>query len=278
MDPFLARGGSAANFLRSFFTWLSMVRSLTTRRVRLVHAVEKSAGETPPHIPGLIGHDDGSQSRNGKEIELKTWGTTARRTLGILALVAMIPAAGFAFGGYWGGGKPKSPPQEAIDACAGMSEGDTVQFTTPRGDTVSGICREIRGGLIAVPEGGFPGKHRGMGPGNRFARMAKKLGLTETQQEQVKAILESEREKAAPLLQQLAENREKIRKAIEAEHLDEAAVRTLAASQNETRVELVVSRARAKSEIFALLTPEQRESARKLRPWGEGRHGHRTWM
>ena len=209
---------------------------------------------------------------------MTSWGTTARRTLGILVLVAVIPAAGFAFAGHWGGGKPKGPPQEAIDACAGMSEGDTGQFATPRGDTMSGICREIRGGLIAVPEGGFPGTHRGMGPGSRFARMAKKLDLTEAQQKQVKAILESEREKAAPLLQQLAGNREKIRKAIEAERLDEAAVRTLAASQNETRVELVVSRARARSQIFALLTPEQRESARKLRPWGEGRHGHRPWM
>jgi len=209
---------------------------------------------------------------------MTSWGTTARRTLGILALVAVIPAAGFAFAGHWGGGKHKGPPQEAIDACEGMSEGDAVQFPTPRGDTVSGICREIRGGLTAVPDGGFPGKHRGMGPGNRFARMVKKLDLTEAQQEQVKAILESEREKAAPLLQQLAESREKIRKAIEAERLDEAAVRTLAASQNETRVELVVSRARARSQIFALLTPEQRESARKLRPWGEGRHGHRPWM
>src|SRR4030067_667689 len=204
---------------------MSKVRSLTTRRVRLVHAVEKFAVETPPHSPGLIGHDDGSPSRNGKEIEVKSWGTTARRTLGILSFVAVIPAAGFAFAGHWGGGKPKGPPQEAIDACADMSEGDTVQFATPRGDTVSGICLEIRGGLIAVPEGGVPGQHRGMGPGNRFARMVKKLDLTEAQQEQVKAILESEREKAAPLLQQLAESRAEVRKAIEAERLDEAAGR-----------------------------------------------------
>src|SRR3990172_12811448 len=162
---------------------MSKVRSLTTRRVRLVHAVEKVAVETPPHSPGLIGHDDGSPSRNGKEIKVKSWGTTARRTLGILAFVAVTPAAGFAFAGHWGGGKPKGPPQEAIDACAGMSEGDTVQFATPRGDTMSGICREIRGGLIAVPEGGFPGNNRGRGPGNGLAGLERKLGLTETQQE-----------------------------------------------------------------------------------------------
>jgi Spy/CpxP family protein refolding chaperone len=209
---------------------------------------------------------------------MKKMGATIKKTAVILAFAAMVPSLGFAFGGHWGGGKPKGPPQKAIDACAGMSEGDAVQFTTPRGDTVSGICREIGDGLIAVPEGGFPGRHRGTGPGKRIDRMAKKLDLTEAQQEQVKAILESEREKAEPLRQQLAETREKIRKAIEAEPFDEAAVRALAASQNETRVELVVSRARVRGQIFALLSPEQREQAMKLRPWGEGRHGHRPWM
>jgi Spy/CpxP family protein refolding chaperone len=205
---------------------------------------------------------------------MKKMGETIKKTAVILALAAMIPVSGVAFGGQWGGGKQKGPPQEAIDACKDMSEGDTVQFTSPRGEPVSGICRDIRGGMVAVPEGGFHGRHRGMGPGKRIDRMAKKLGLTEAQQEQVKTILASEKEKSAPLRQQLAENREKIRQAIEAEPFDEATVRALAASQNETRVELVVSRARTKSRIFALLSPEQREQARKLVPMGEGRHGH----
>ncbi len=207
---------------------------------------------------------------------MKKMGATIKKTALILALAAMVPVSGVAFGGNWGGGKQKGPPQEAIDACKDMSEGDTVQFTSPRGEPVSGICHDGRGGLIAVPEGGSRGRHRGMGPGKRIDRMAKKLGLTEAQQEQVKAILTSEREKVAPLQQQLAENREKIRQTIEAELFDEAAVRTLAESQNQTRVELVVSRARTKSQIFALLSPEQRELAKKLGPMGEGRHGHRT--
>ncbi|TFG60427.1 MAG: periplasmic heavy metal sensor [Deltaproteobacteria bacterium] len=206
---------------------------------------------------------------------MKKMGATIKKTALILALAAMVPVSGVAFGGHWGGGKQKGPPQEAIDACKDMSEGDTVQFTSPRGEPVSGICQDGRGGLIAVPEGGSRGRHRGMGPGKRIDRMAKKLGLTEAQQEQVKAILTSEREKVAPLQQQIAENRGKIRQTIETEPFDEAAVRTLAESQNQTRVELVVSRARTKSQIFALLSPEQRELAKKLGPMGEGRHGHR---
>jgi len=206
---------------------------------------------------------------------MRTMGATIKKTALVLALAAMVPAAGFAFGGNWGNGKSKGPPQEAIDACASLSEGDTVQFTSPRGDTVSGICRDIRGGMVAVPEGGFHGRHRGKDPGKRIDRMAKKLDLTEAQKEQVTAILTSEWDKAEPFRQQLAENRENLRKAIEADPFNEAAVRALAESQNETRVELVVSRARSKSQIFALLSPEQRELAKKLGPMGEGRHGHR---
>ncbi len=209
---------------------------------------------------------------------MKTFGSTARKILGIAAIVAMIPAAGFAFGGFRGGGKPKGPPPEAIEACDGLNEGDAVQFTTPCGETVSGTCRDIRGKRIAVPEGGFPGKHWGAFPGKRFSRMARKLDLTEAQREQVKAILESERVAVAPLRKQLAEAREKIRRAVETEPFDEAAVRALAASQNDARVELAVSRARVRSRIHALLTPEQRERAKTIGPRGEGRHGHRPWM
>lgn len=205
-------------------------------------------------------------------------GSNARRTLGILAIVAVIPASGLAFGGHRDGGKRMGPPQEAIDACAGKTAGDTVDFTTSGGETVTGTCREIRDKLVAVPEGGFPGKHGKTGSGKHFARMAKELDLTEEQQEQIRAILQTERQKAAPLRKQLAENREQIRKAAEAQPFDEAAVRALAASQNATRVELVVSRARAKSQVFALLTPEQRELAKKFRAEGKGRHGHRPGM
>jgi len=204
-----------------------------------------------------------------------TTGATIKKTAGILALAAMVPVAGFAFGGNWCGGRSKSPPMEAIAACADLNEGDMVQFTSPRGDTVSGICRDMGGGLVAVPEKGFHGQHGATGPGKRIDRMAKKLNLTEAQQEQMQAILASERDTVKPLRHQLAVNRLNLRKAIEAEPFEEATVRALAESQNKARIELVVSRARAKSQIYALLTPEQRELAKELGPMWKGRHGHR---
>jgi protein CpxP len=117
----------------------------------------------------------------------------------------------------------------------------------------------------------------GKGSGRHFAGLARALDLTDAQKEQVKAILETERERVAPLRQTLGETREKIRLAVEAEPFNEAAVRALAASQNETRTEMIVSRARVQSQIFALLSPDQRERAKKFRPWGEKRPGRDSW-
>ncbi len=55
-------------------------------------------------------------------------------------------------------GEQNGPPQEAIDACDGKSDGDSVSFETPHGDTVSGTCAEINNQLVAVPENGRRGK------------------------------------------------------------------------------------------------------------------------
>lgn len=113
--------------------------------------------------------------------------------------------------------------------------------------------------------------------GERMERMADILGLSAEQNEQVRSIRESEREAAAPLRQQLAENRAKLHAAADAQPFDEAAVRALAAEQAATRTELIVARARMQSRINAVLTFEQRQLAEKLRPRrhegrGERRH------
>lgn len=97
-------------------------------------------------------------------------------------------------------------------------------------------------------------------------KLAEVLDLTPQQQEQIRTILKAEKESTAPLRQSLMENRKKLQEVIEAEPFDEKAVRTLAASQSETRIEMIVNRARVQNQIQAVLTPEQRELAKKLRP------------
>jgi hypothetical protein len=48
------------------------------------------------------------------------------------------------------------PPPEAITACKGKSEGTVVQFTSPRGDMLTGVCRQFEDILVAMPERGTP--------------------------------------------------------------------------------------------------------------------------
>jgi hypothetical protein len=44
------------------------------------------------------------------------------------------------------------PPREAYTACKGKTEGTVVEFTTPRGETIKGVCRSLEGVLVATPE------------------------------------------------------------------------------------------------------------------------------
>ena len=106
-----------------------------------------------------------------------------------------------------------------------------------------------------------------------FDRMAEALDLTPEQREQIKAIQAAEREKVEPLRQQMQEGREQLRAVAEQQPFDEAAVRTLAAGQAEIRTEMIVSHARVRNQINALLTPEQREQAEKLGLFMKERRG-----
>jgi Spy/CpxP family protein refolding chaperone len=222
-------------------------------------------------------------------------GTTVRKTLGVLALVAMIPFSGWAFGGPGGGGGFQGPPQAAFDACAGKKAGDAVQFTTPRGDNVTAVCSDFDGKLAAAAGRGpgsgdrgpcweGKGRHKGgrgmgMGAGRHLDRMAKELGLTAEQKGQIKNILDAERDKSAPLHKQLLDDREQLRKVVTKTPFDEAAVRKLMAEREKTRVELAVSRARAMNQAYALLTPGQKEKADKIGPFGMERGmGHGMGM
>lgn len=125
--------------------------------------------------------------------------------------------------------------------------------------------------VVEEPEGDAPEMVRG----RHFARLAEVLELTPEQQEQIKSIRAAEEEKVAPLREQLREGRKQLRTAIESQPFNEAAVRTLAKSQAAIRTELIVSRARVQSQIHALLTPEQRTLAEKLRPLMKQRRGPR---
>ncbi len=67
----------------------------------------------------------------------------------LLALAILLPSISVASGQRGG---PKGAPPEAIEACAGKSAGDSVEFTGGRGETVEATCQLKDGKLVAVPD------------------------------------------------------------------------------------------------------------------------------
>lgn len=127
-------------------------------------------------------------------------------------------------------------------------------------------------GTAFAASGGGRGPGAGRDGGRFLQRMAVVLNLSADQQSRIKSILAKERETTQPLREALRASRDKLRTATDAGNFDEAAVRSIAASQAQTRTELIVAHARTRSEIYNVLTPEQRAQAEKLRAL-RGEHG-----
>ena len=142
---------------------------------------------------------------------------------------------------------------------------------SPPGEPCGGPCN----GNCDSPRAGK--EHSG---GRFLERMTKILDLSEMQQASIKKVLATEQEKTAALHEKKRENRQQLRQAETTKPFDENAVRILAEQRGAIETELTIARARAHSQIDALLTPEQRELAAKLRSERGEKHkgrkgGHR---
>ena len=118
-------------------------------------------------------------------------------------------------------------------------------------------------------QNGWRGHHRQ----DRREMMAEVIGLSEEQQDQIKAIREEERSGNEPLREKLREYREQMRELTDAGAFDEKAIRAIAEEKAEIQVELAVAKARMHSRIHAIMTPEQQELAQKLRSVRKDRRG-----
>ena len=135
-------------------------------------------------------------------------------------------------------------------------------------------------GAFAVSQAA--GRHRHMGMGDGFgpspehivAFMTDTLDLTDAQQAQAKAILDKEKPNFQTLMQQMADGHKQMRTLEESPTFDEATVRAQATKQAQTMTELIVTKARVKSELFAILTTDQRTKATKLMNRHEERMMH----
>lgn len=93
---------------------------------------------------------------------IRTLQTTVRHSAVALALALspVIHAAPPAGGRL---GQPPEPPPEAVQACEGKSEGDSVTITLPDGTTVEAVCAPHGDQLAARPAHppAHPGATRG---------------------------------------------------------------------------------------------------------------------
>jgi Spy/CpxP family protein refolding chaperone len=110
--------------------------------------------------------------------------------------------------------------------------------------------------------------------GRMLQRMTEQLNLTETQQAQIKTILQTEKTKIQPLRQQLRQNRLAQTGAVTGT-FDEAEARLFATKQAQITADLTVERERTKSQIYAVLTPDQRQKALALMQEHEQHRQHR---
>jgi Spy/CpxP family protein refolding chaperone len=117
-----------------------------------------------------------------------------------------------------------------------------------------------RGGRCACSErdGGWK-EH-----GHRGHRLAKALGLSKEQTEQVKAIFLKHRDGITPLRKEMLSERRELRNLIQSDKPDEAAIREQVKKIAATGGDLAVRRAKMVQEVRAVLTPEQIQKFRSL--------------
>jgi periplasmic protein CpxP/Spy len=127
-------------------------------------------------------------------------------------------------------------------------------------------------GLTALAQQGpaqmGPGGGRGQGPWARGMALGFALGqldLTAAQRDQVRGILAQHREETQGLRDQALEARRALDQAIQALPVDEGAIRSASAALGEVRTQQALARARVRSEVWNVLTPEQRAKAETMR-------------
>ncbi len=108
-----------------------------------------------------------------------------------------------------------------------------------------------------------PGRGFRHGPGG--GHVFDQLDLTDQQQSAIKEILAAEKAANEPIFQELASVRKELNEATAEGKFDEAQVQALATRHGQAMAQLMVERERVKSQIYAVLTPEQREKAEQLR-------------
>ena len=116
------------------------------------------------------------------------------------------------------------------------------------------------GGAIAVSQNLNKAHYHGGGfmGARMFEFFADYLDLTDAQQSQAKEIMAKEKPSLQPLVRQRIQAEKQLRELAMTGNFDESKVREIANQQAQVMTELTVQKARIESELFQLLTPDQK--------------------
>ena len=113
----------------------------------------------------------------------------------------------------------------------------------------AGIAQADLGGWGAEP----CGKHQR----HHSKEMAQKLGLTDVQKAQAKAIFQGNKDVVKPMVTNLRAEQKNLRALIHADYVDEAAIRAETAKIASIQADLNVNRAKVEAQFRSVLTPAQ---------------------
>jgi protein CpxP len=145
-------------------------------------------------------------------------------------------------------------------------------MTRFRAFTLTAALAGLLAGGVALAQGPGPGRRGPGGPGGFGGPGGRgpgglplqALNLTESQQDQVKQLMQQYRTQNQTAGGPLRTAIEAQRKAMETIPVDEALIASTTRALVEAQTEMAIQQARLQGEIFALLTPEQQAQVRKL--------------
>jgi Spy/CpxP family protein refolding chaperone len=130
----------------------------------------------------------------------------------------------------------------------------------------SGDQPPFRGGPMGP---GGPGR---MGPMGLLGPI-QRLGLSDTQKDQAKAIMQAHAEEFKAIGERARAAHIALDQAVMADPVDDAAIRQKSSEAAAVDADMAVASAHARAEVFQILTPEQREQLKKFAAAREERGG-----
>ncbi|MDA8428888.1 MAG: Spy/CpxP family protein refolding chaperone [Geobacteraceae bacterium] len=112
-------------------------------------------------------------------------------------------------------------------------------------------------GIAQADGGGWGGGQCGKHQRHSFRKFEQRLGLTDAQKLQTKAVFQAHRAVVKPIITNLRAEQDNLQALIHADTIDEAAIRAETAKIAGIQADLNVNRAKTDAQFRAILTPSQ---------------------